>query len=440
MIEKVSIENVLSFRDEETLSFVAKKERSEKTSNQLYNSVELVNGVPLLKCVFFFGNNGAGKSNFIFALRNFAELVSSFKKKRNEKIPYAPFEFDDQTKKSPSKMSISYHIKDIRYTYRVDWDENYIRYEKLEKKIGRGKDRCIYERFYNEMQDTTEIIFSDASIDDDTRYQLKHSTISNTTVLSVISELNVPCTVLKDNFDFFDSSLNVTPMRGISLTGGLPVGRSAKEVVCKEVILGLINDIGINIVDFDIVKHELPKELLEKLNSIFTSEEIEKERYQEVATFIHHTEKYGNKLLSESAQSDGTLAIIKLMIAFYHTAIDGDCTILDEVTVGIQQKAFSRLLKFFLNIAGRSQLIFASYDYSLLEFEYMRRDSVRFFSKNLDGVSSVQTINLKNVHKNLNFRKYVLQNNKWGQLPQMCDDDTWVEHLDKYRNKIYHLQ
>lgn len=439
MIENVSIENFFSFRDEVSLSFIAKKERSESAVDQPYKSVEVVNGIPLLKCVFFFGNNGAGKSNFIFALRTLTDMASSFKKKRNEKIFYAPFEFDDQTKKAPSKISISYHIKEVRYTYKIHWDANFIHYEKLEKRIGRGKDRNVYERYYNKNLDTTEIIFSDVSIDDDTRYQLIHSTIPNTTVLSVISELNVPCNILKENFDFFDNCLNVTPMDGISLTRGLPIGRNQEDLICKEVILGLISDIGINIVDFDIVKHELPKELLEKLNTILSIEDIERERYREIVTFTHHTEKYGNKLLSESNQSDGTLAIIKLIIAFYHTALSNECTILDEVTVGIQQKAFSRLLKFFLNIAEKSQLIFASHDYSLLEFEYMRRDSVRFFSKDLDGVSSVQTINLKNVHKNLNFRKYVLQNNKWGQLPQMCDDITWIEHLDNYKRKISSL-
>lgn len=439
MIECVSIENCFSFRDEEIISFIAKKERSEKSGKQLYNSVELVNGIPLLKCTFFFGNNGAGKSNFIFALRNLSEMVSSLKRKRNEKIFYSPFEFDDEMKKLPSKMSISYHIKDIRYTYSIHWDENFIHYEKLEKRIGRSKSRNIYERSYNKKLDTTEIIFGDMSIDDDTRYQLKHNAIPNTTVLSIISELNVPCEILKENFDFFDNCLNVAPMRGILLSRGLPIGGDQEDVICKEVVLSLIKDIGINIVDFDIIKHELPKEFLEKLSAILPTEEVDKQRFQEIVTFTHHTNKYGNKLLSESAQSDGTLAIIKLIIAFYHTIVDGSCTILDEVTVGIQQRAFSRLLEFYLGVGGRSQLIFASHDYSLLEFEYMRRDSVRFFFKNQDGVSSVQTINLKNVHKNLNFRKYVTQNNKWGQLPLMCNDSVWEEHLDEYKNRLSHF-
>ena len=64
MIEEISFKNILSFKNETTLSFEATGDRSIETSHV----VEMPNGTRLLKFALVLGANASGKSNLLYAL------------------------------------------------------------------------------------------------------------------------------------------------------------------------------------------------------------------------------------------------------------------------------------------------------------------------------------------------------------------------------------
>ncbi|WP_252719162.1 AAA family ATPase [Acinetobacter haemolyticus] len=72
MIIDFTVQNFLSFRDEQTLSFVADNKNSAHSSHLLETPIA---GLKLLKVVVIYGPNASGKSNFLSALHRLKELV-----------------------------------------------------------------------------------------------------------------------------------------------------------------------------------------------------------------------------------------------------------------------------------------------------------------------------------------------------------------------------
>ena len=93
----------------------------------------------------------------------------------------------------------------------------------------------------------------------------------------------------------------------------------------------------------------------------------------------------------------------------------------------------NQLLKFFIGASQNSQLIISTQDYSLLDFDIIRRDSIRFLVKDAAAEAHVQSINLSLLHKNSSLRHYVSKMNVYEQLPNM-DEALFVELLRMYKN------
>ena len=87
----------------------------------------------------------------------------------------------------------------------------------------------------------------------------------------------------------------------------------------------------------------------------------------------------------------------------------------------------------FIGASNNSQLIISTQDYSLLDFEVVRRDSIRFLIKNEDAETEVKSIELSKLHKNSNLRHYVSKNKYYKQLPEM-DDKLFDELLLLYKS------
>jgi hypothetical protein len=98
--------------------------------------------------------------------------------------------------------------------------------------------------------------------------------------------------------------------------------------------------------------------------------------------------------------------------------------IIDDFSSGIQRLSMREILKFFLGIDQLGQVVITTQDYSFLESELVRRDSVRLAIKDEFGVSTIENLALKDVHKNLSLRKYLSTNNKFGQLPEIKPEVT----------------
>lgn len=216
------------------------------------------------------------------------------------------------------------------------------------------------------------------------------------------------------------------------------------KVRLKKLLLPLLQDLGSNIVDYEVstIKEKV-SETESKLMISLMGEDRFKEQYpngerkMRTVRFAHIADtpsKVG--WLSESEESYGTLNMIRLIVLFYDASIYQCPLAVDECSVGIHQQTFGRIIQFFLSTFDNMQFFLASQQISLMEMDGFRRDTVKFFDKNREtGVSICKKIDLKKYHKNLSIVNAYF-NNSFGCLPEFPSQEQWKEKLTKYKNML----
>lgn len=127
MIEEITFKNVLSFKDEVTLSF----EATDDSNLESPHVVTMPNGTRLLKVGIIYGANASGKSNLLYAIDNLREFW--FADPQNMDVPtgFEPFLLDTDTPNQPSEYSIKFWVNGIRYWYQLKATNKRVIFEKL---------------------------------------------------------------------------------------------------------------------------------------------------------------------------------------------------------------------------------------------------------------------------------------------------------------------
>jgi predicted ATPase len=157
------------------------------------------------------------------------------------------------------------------------------------------------------------------------------------------------------------------------------------------------------------------------------------ERIFRTITFYHQTEN-GEYPLDENLESDGTLALIRL-IAMTQTLINRGMTIfLDEQPAGIHEQALQYLISCYLRLSADCQLIVAGQDTSFLSYKKLRRDSIRIFKKDDDGNTYLfKDADNRLFMSNTNVRNFVQNNLDIFRI----EDDTNIDDLFEQLRIMY---
>ena len=134
-------------------------------------------------------------------------------------------------------------------------------------------------------------------------------------------------------------------------------------------------------------------------------------------------------------QSEGTLEILRLIICMHQAMSQHKTILLDDCINGIHPKTLEQLMKFYLGASEDSQLIIASQNFSYLDDPLIRRDSLRFVTKDEMGQSHVTQLALGDLHKNQNLRMQVENSDKWGVKPEIRDN-VLEESIREYRENM----
>jgi AAA15 family ATPase/GTPase len=177
-----------------------------------------------------------------------------------------------------------------------------------------------------------------------------------------------------------------------------------------------------NIRDYEVydVKPELPQEILDMF----------KDKPEMISAFLKNMPKHAVNTMHEvhagkliplplDEQSDGTLEILRLLVVLNDAVSNGRMVILDDFSSGIHRTSLHAILKFFLGIDQFGQFVITTQDNGFLGSDLVRRDSIRLAVKDEYGVSTIENLSLKDIHKNLSLSKYLLTNNRFGQLPMI---------------------
>ena len=438
MIESISITNFYCFNETTTVSFVAGRERN-KITDLMYNGYSTQNRVNLLKTVFLYGDNGAGKSKLLTAFGVLQHLVTSTREDKTDPLPYYEFALNPyKVESQPSEIELAYHFDGQRYRYYIKWNEQAILEERLTllKIVTEAE---LFHRRYDNEDKVVKVEYGKAmNMDDDTAYIIKTSLLRNNSVISIIAGTNMYNKVLHDQLSFFRHGWDLVELSDIDLGDMLPDSNGDGREL-KKVILALLKSIGSNIVNFE--KIPLPKRMPAVLRSrLKNMTEEDREMMMEMfelapdyAVKTYHDIGWKRpQPLDLEDQSEGTKEILRLILCMHEAISEHKTILLDDCINGIHPKTLEQLMKFYLGASDDSQLIIASQNFSNLDDELMRRDSLRFVLKNDRGESHVEQMNLGDLHKNQNLRMQVENSDRWGVKPNIID---WIleDAIHEYR-------
>jgi len=444
MIESLTIENFLSFKDKITFSFTASMERP-KAGFEHISWFETIGKKKVQKIQFLFGNNGTGKSNFMNALGAICRLAcfrASSKSDDDSKIPDFYFKLSKDTIYKPTSFEIVFHQNENRYKYEIRCVDNTIEFEKLTKcPIGK-KEVVVFIREFNYKKDLVEISYPTKAISIEAQKLINDNVIRNTSVISIYDEKNFIAEDLKNVFTYFSRIQYLSRLEEIDLPSMLQNRKDGEKL--KSILLQLLKDIGSNIIDYKIetIEPKLSEHEILIFKTVFGEEDFKKRfaggtRKITTLQFAHPSDnEIGKAWLQEHEESEGTLNMIRLIIALYDSIVYNTPILIDECASGIHQQTFGRIIQFFLYSSTRAQAFMASQHLSIMDMDGFRRDTMKFFDKNRQtGETTCKEVDLRRFHKNINILKAYLDNS-FGCLPEFPTQEEWANKLSKYKSLL----
>ena len=431
MLESITVENIFCFKNSTTLSFLAGKERNRNTDEQ-YCGFTTVNKQNILKQVYIYGNNGAGKSKFLHSFAIFRQILLQSSKEKTEKLPYYPFAFDEECMTKPSMVSADFNIDESRYKYVLKWNETRILEERIEQLKAQTTLTLLKRTIENDLaviEENRKLALSPKDKDIINRDVLKNSSI-----LSYVSTKNIENPKLNEIARYLRDGFRFISLDNVNLPDRLPDGRDESKKKFKQVILDILQSVDTNIRDYEVfdVKPELPQEILEMF----------KDKPDMISTFFKSLPKHAVNTMHEvhanrlmplplDNQSEGTKEILRLLVVLNEAVSKKRMIILDDFSSGIHRASLREILKFFLGIDRYGQFVITTQDYSFLDSDLVRRDSVRLAVKDKYGVSTIENLAPKDIHKNLSLPKYLSTNNRFGQLPEI-DPEVFARAIETF--------
>lgn len=439
MIEKFTVENYRSYQREETLSFLASnREKGSALPPQWYKEI---NGKRLLRLLLCVGLNGTGKSKMFSALNYLRMIVIAKPQNPTDRPEYRPFLLDNESRLKPSILSLTYFIDTIGYYYKVSVSKDRIEEEVLRQTQGNV---LVYHRLYDAGKDTVSVKFGPAcDLNKADQRMLESSVNQNATVLSVFGDKNLNSRILRDNFNYFANHVSLVKRSDQSLSDRLKTDDPDRDNRVKILLLKLLNDVGTNIVDYEVDDTNIPIIELIKNGAPEIVVKAMKEQYptgiisHKNLRFIHRTATAGEKVLDVESESVGTISIVRLLVVMYDIVMGRKCSCIDEIETGIHTKALAFILKMYLSIAEDCQIAVATHDLSLLGHPILRRDAVRMFEKDENGCTYIRKHEY--MHNTLNFQKQYCKKID-PRLDELFENtNLFLEYRDLVKSYLFEL-
>lgn len=422
MIHEFKCRNVLSFKEEMLLSFEATSDKDYRE----YYCVDVKPNLSLLKIAIIYGQNAAGKSNIIRALRLFRSLVLSSKDDKTAPITFRPFLLDKKSKDGTSSFYLSFFIDKRRFIYEIEYDAEYIHNEKLTYYPG-TQPASVFSRTYSKEENLSRIKFGDTlNLTNKERIILEGNTIRNTSVIGIYSKSNIKIEVLDDVKRYFDDVFMEPILPKTELMGWTSSkieGNSEKINFVIELLRKA--DFNIDNIRFEEQEHDLDDDMLEAISKSEIPDKkkrevLELKKLKTTNIMFSHQTNNGSFDLDFGYQSDGTRRYYGLSGPIEEIIKHNHVLAIDEAESSLHPHLVSHLFKTFLVNSTDSQLLFTTHDLLLMSNDFIRRDVVWFVEKQANGNSEVYSASDFKLHKTKSiFKEYQL--GKLGAVPETGD-------------------
>lgn len=413
MIQEFSIENTLSIKDRQTISFEA--------ANGNDKSIHIINtgGKKLLKLAAIYGANAAGKSNIITAFNSYIQyiLLSFTYLKPKDKTKFIPFLFDNDTVRQPGCFEIIFYHDKIEYEYKLILDSRCIFYEHLYYRPKKQK-KLIFERICDSPYIEWENLkykWRWGSLLTGDKKTFSSMTRHNVPFLTTTAQLKHP--FMEKIYNYFSSiylPIIIPSDQGLGVYTAEYIDgnmKSKKEVLSflETAALEKIADIRAKDVEFpDSVVEKFP-EIKQKGRNVegkYTLKEIQ---------FLH--EYNGSFALPIFEESQGTQRLFELSGPLFTAISSSKFLCIDEIEASLHDDLLEYYIKTFLTNSANSQMIFTTHNQNLLDSELLRNDEIWFAEKGEDGGSRFYSLaEFKGVKKGVS-RRELYKAGRFGALP-----------------------
>lgn len=418
MILEFRVENFLSFRDEQMISF---EPSADKEFESLY-CAEVREGVKVLKLGILYGANASGKTNLLRAFDFLRKFVLEQKKDKTETTGIIKFQFDNENLLKPVKFQLSFYLNQVKYVYQMVLDDKIVLNESLIYYPG-TQPALVFDRKFNEEKQKTTIKFGgtvDIKLAD--RKLIEGLTISNSSVFSAFARANVEKTVLDEVFNWFKESFMPMVLPTTNLID-LANSKVQNDDNFRNFVLEVLQKADFNISSIDIDNPETDSELESKITGLGIAETLKKESSKTIygktgdISFQHKTPLI-EKNIPMRLESNGTLRYYGLGAILSRLLWSNTFLCVDEIENSLHNDLVAHFIKTFLINSSKSQLLFSTHDMNLLNQDFLRRDTVWFVDKNEFGASEVDSLLDFKLHKNLSpFNAYRI--GKLGAKPEL---------------------
>jgi len=415
MIVEFTVENFRSFKEKQTFSLLATKNKELLDSN----TFEIDKKQRLLKSAVIFGANASGKSNFFKALVCFLKFAvwSGPRKQAGDSIEIDFFYFSKQTEQGPASFELIFYLKNTdgkniryRYGYTITHEEVIAEYLFA---VYNTREVTLFTR---EKQDiVTTHYFHEGS-------RIKTAVRPNCSILSVCAQNNGD--IATEIIQYFRRILITTGVSDITITQ-----RQLRKSVNDNTriqVLNFLHYADIQVKELE-VEHKpldinkIPKELLFLFNDIPQSKPLEKITYYFGHDYFDGKEKVNTAQIPKSEESKGTQKLFAYSIPIISALENGTPLFIDEFDTQLHPLILENIIKLFhspdIN-KNNAQLVISCHAINIMTNKSFRRDQIWFCEKDQYGATNLYSLVEYDepVRNDAAFGKNYLQG-KYGAVP-----------------------
>lgn len=398
MLIDFTVENFLSIREPQTLSFEPTKDNKLKEYYiiQVPDKDPKRKVLPLLKLGVMYGANASGKSNFVRAISYFNFLLLSQKNDKTKQLDFNPFILD---KNKNSKIEVNFITNNTKYNYVVEFNKKFIVYEELNNYqfLTSKKKQLVYTRKTNEKNQTLEISFHKRlKIDDDYIKNLKINTLWNETVIAGFSKISADIEPLLDVTKWLEDYLDnfIVPQKPLD---GYTTRLIDTEVISKTEVIKFLKNADFNISGIEIKENEeeIPDFIIKMMKSkgapqkMLDELESNKNKATTIELFVKHNNGNGEEFtLPFEEESEGTKRYYGLAGVILNLCKNSSFIAIDELEASLHPDLYKAFVLTYLINSKKSQLFFTTHNREFLQDKQLLRKDALWIANKMDDAST----------------------------------------------------
>jgi AAA15 family ATPase/GTPase len=405
MIVEFTVENFSSFKEKQTFSLLATKNKELSETN----TFDVSDKMRLLKSAVIYGANASGKSNFFRAFTFFLNFAtfSGPRKQVGDAIGTVPFLLSKQTENEPSSFELIFIIKNndgknIRYRYGFSVTREEVITEYLFA-VSNVREITLFTR------ERQEIITTDHFREGG---RIKSAVRPNSSFLSICAQTNgeIATSIVR----YFQSILITSGLQNIVSDTKRKLESSNNNI--KKQVCEFLNYADIQIKELR-VEHDF-------INTYEVSIE-HSESVTDTIFFAHDyydgKEKMSRVFFPEQLESSGTQKLFAYAIPVISALENGTPLFIDEFDTQLHPLILENIIKLFNSPdknKKNAQLVVSCHAVNILTNKNFRRDQIWFCEKDQYGATDLYSLVEYDepVRNDAAFGKNYLQG-RYGAIP-----------------------